>query len=449
MAFSLTVKEAAERLGVSPARVYQLIQNGTLAADRMGNQLIIDTRSVETRVANKPATGRPARKTPEDAARFMLMNGNHEVLGFFYSMNADRFVSIDEVKDASRAPLGVVSPRGKSASIAALDQWWAHRSIPVSRRDIDEKLRELGLEDTAQIPFESLGLSLSDQYWIRPEGMSVDWKDINFFQNNFPGMRVPPDEASLDWLANVGLDSPDNTSDGELPKKWVIQDGVPTLVKGGGPLGQEPYNEAVACALYQRILKPDEYVAYEQFNSPQGALSCCADFVSPNEEFIPAFYVLQVKRKPNHFNEFFHYVDCCASLGVEDITRLLEKMIVCDDILANHDRHWRNFGLIRNIETLEYRPAPLFDNGSSLWCNVDESVLLREDFSFSTKPFYEDPKRQLRLVNDFSWLDFSALDGFVDEARGILEKNPALVRRIDAICEGIQRRIDRLVRLVT
>lgn len=449
MAFSLTVKEAAERLGVSPARVYQLVQSGALAAERVGNQLIIDTRSVEARLENKPATGRPARKAPEDTAYFMLMNGDHEVLEFSYSMSADRFVSVSEIKDASRAPLGVVSPRGKSASRAALSQWWAHRSIPVSRQDVDEKLRELGLAGTAQIPFESLGLSLSDQYWIRPDGMSVSWRDINFFQNDFPGMSVSLDKASLDWLANVGLDSPDNTSDGELPKKWIRQDGVPTLVKGGGPLGQEPYNEVVACALYRRLLDPSEYVTYEQVDSPRGALSCCADFVGPGEEFIPAFYVLQIKRKPNHFNEFFHYIDCCASLGVDDVAKLLEKMIVCDDILANHDRHWRNFGLVRNVDTLEYRPAPLFDNGSSLWCNVDEAVLLRGDFPFSTKPFYEDPKRQLRLVNDFSWLDFSALDGFADEARDILMGNPALERRLDAICRGIQLRIDRLARLVS
>ncbi len=24
-------------------------------------------------------------------------------------------------------------------------------------------------------------------------------------------------------------------------------------------------------------------------------------------------------------------------------------MIVCDDIIANYDRHWRNFGLVRNV----------------------------------------------------------------------------------------------------
>lgn len=78
--------------------------------------------------------------------------------------------------------------------------------------------------------------------------------------------------------------------------------------------------------------------------------------------------------------------------------------------------------------------------------HFDEAVLLRGDFSFTTKPFYEDPRRQLRLVGDFSWFDPSMLDGFVEEAREILRANPALDRRIDAICTGIQERIDRLVR---
>ena len=448
MGFTLTVKEAAERLDVTPARVYQLVSSGVLPAERVGSQLFLDTQSVEERRSKKPAKGRPARASAQDTACFTLMNGTHAVLDFSYSSEADRFLSIDELKDAQRAPLGIASPRGKSASLLALDEWWRHRSIPISRQNVDGKLMELGFTDTAQIPFESLGLSLSDQYWIAPKGSSIRWEDINFFQNDFPDMDIAPEQASLDWLADVGLDSPDNTSDGELPKKWIKMNERPALVKGGGPLGQEPFNEVVACALYHRLVDSDEYVPYQAIESPHGALSVCEDFIGPTEEFIPAYYVLQIKRKPNHFNEFNHYVDCCVTLGAGNVTELLEKMIVCDDILANHDRHWRNFGLVRDVETLESRPAPLFDSGSSLWCNVDEAVLLRGDFSFTTKPFYEDPRRQLRLVGDFSWFDPSMLDGFVEEAREILRANPALDRRIDAICMGIQERIGRLLRVM-
>lgn len=66
-------------------------------------------------------------------------------------------------------------------------------------------------------------------------------------------------------------------------------------------------------------------------------------------------------------------------------------MIVCDFILANKDRHFDNFGAIRNIETLEFeRVAPTFDNGCSLW--FDENDMYVGGF-FLTKPFEEYEKK--------------------------------------------------------
>lgn len=447
MTFSITVKEAADQLGVSVGRIHQLIKSGALAAEKLGKQWIIDDQSVIARTALKPQAGRPSAQIDEAARGYILMNRTHEVLRFSYSLQEDHFIAIEEIIDGSRAPLGIVSPRGAAGSTTALAAWWHHRSIPASRKDIDEKLRQLGFQDPAQIPFKSLGLSLSDQYWVRPVEAMINWEDLNYFNNAFPDMDMNPEAIAGDWLKEVGLDSPDNTSDGMLSKRWIRQ-GSPMLIKGGSSLNQEPYNEVVATALYRRVLAPHEYVSYELVDTPAGAVSCCADFLSDVEEYIPAYYVNQLKRKPNHFSAYQHYIDCCASVGVDDAAQVLSRMIVCDDILANHDRHWRNFGLIRNVETLKYRSAPLFDSGSSLWCNASESALLNGNMEFKTKPFYEDANRQLRLADDLTWFDPAALEGFVDEVRAILAGNPALGRRLDAICEGIQWRIDRLIRLL-
>lgn len=60
-----------------------------------------------------------------------------------------------------------------------------------------------------------MGLSLSDQYWIKPYGSEIRWSDVNYFENDFS--EAPVEE----WMADVGLDSPDNTSDGVLSKRWV------------------------------------------------------------------------------------------------------------------------------------------------------------------------------------------------------------------------------------
>lgn len=259
-------------------------------------------------------------------------------------------------------------------------------------------------------------------------------------------MDLKAGDDSWEWMSEVGLDSPDNTSDGVLPKRWIRQRGKTALLKGSGPLGQEAYNEAVATALYKRLLTEGEFVSYDLVQTSNGMVSRCENFLTGAEEYVPAFAVRQLKRKPNHFNDYQHYVDCCATIGIDNAADMLDKMIVCDDLLANHDRHWRNFGIIRDVETLECRPAPLFDSGSSLWCDVSDEPLRAGKWRFSTKPFYDDSNRQFRLVNDLTWLDPTALDGFVEEAREILALNPALARRLDAICAGIQSRIDRLLR---
>ncbi|WP_302233988.1 HipA domain-containing protein [uncultured Adlercreutzia sp.] len=50
----------------------------------------------------------------------------------------------------------------------------------------------------------------------------------------------------------------------------------------------------------------------------------------------------------------------------EQAEECLAKMIVCDSIVANTDRHLRNFGLIRDIHDLAWRFAPLFDTGNAV-----------------------------------------------------------------------------------
>ena len=67
-------------------------------------------------------------------------------------------------------------------------------------------------------------------------------------------------------------------------------------------------------------------------------------------------------------------------------------MIVCDDIMANTDRHFRNFGIVRNVETLECRPAPIFDTGTSLWCDVELAALGAAETSFESKQFETSPR---------------------------------------------------------
>ena len=440
--FDLTVAEAAKALNISKVRVLQLIKNGALSAEKIGNSWLVDSRSVQSRVSAKPQAGRPARHGAADSPRFMLMNRDHEVLSFRFDSTTGQFFDADEIFDASRAPLSVMSPRGTSASKEALTHWWGHRTIPRTRTGIEKKLAELGIAETYDLPFRSMGLSLSDQYWIRPYESKIAWKDVNFFNNPFA------EAETEEWLADVGLDSPDNTSDGMLSKRWITRDGEFLLLKGGTSYDQEPFNEAIASNLGSRILQPTDYVPYAVETWNNSWVSSCPCFVSPDEEFIPAVYVNDVIPREAHRNGHRHYLECCAALGVEDAETAVSKMIVTDAIMANTDRHWRNFGLIRNVETLEYRPAPIFDTGTSLWCNLSMQELQFASADFIAKPFNEDISRQLRLVYDASWLDLRALEGFPEWACDLLDENPSMQGRIDFIFAGLQKNIERVERVL-
>ena len=135
--------------------------------------------------------------------------------------------------------------------------------------------------------------------------------------------------------------------------------------------------------------------------------------------------------------------------------RALSQMIVCDAILANTDRHWRNFGFIRSVDTLQMRPAPLFDSGNSLWYNKTPQQVERNDWTFQSRPFGPNPAHQLALANDLSWydpaaFDHAALSGFVDEAVEILSnsKHATANGRLGYIARGLQKRVDAVSAVV-
>lgn len=104
-------------------------------------------------------------------------------------------------------------------------------------------------------------------------------------------------------------------------------------------------------------------------------------------------------------------------------------MIVCDSVMANTDRHLRNFGLVRNIDDLRWRFAPIFDTGNSLWCDKDEGAVARGDYAFSSHPFSDMPNRQLMYAAELGWFDARKLEGFADEACEILAEGD-LCRRL-------------------
>ena len=441
MADTITIARAAELIGVSESRISQLVSAGVLAASWSGGRRLIDRASAEAyRDSNRTPGRRPSAALPT-SLRYTLMCAEYEVARISYNSASDYPLSVVEVLSRERMPLGTLFGAA-SVRRREFNEWWEHRSIPNTRPGLERVLPQLNVSNAWQIPFKNYGLSLSDCYWVVPDGVDAPrWSEVNYFDNDFVGSG----DAEWDgWLENVGLDSPDNTSEGELPKRWVIRDNRRVLLKGGGLDDQRPFNEVVATALHARLLQPGEYVPYALVRVAGGPACACPNFLSSREEYIPAALVKRAStgRGASVYERFCRGA---ANLGANDllVRDALSKLIACDAIIANTDRHWRNFGFIRNVDTLELRPAPLFDSGNSLWYAKTPADVARLDWSFAARPFGPNLVDQLALVDSASWFDPVRLEGFADEAVEVLRgsAHASAPGRLDYIARGLEAQI--------
>lgn len=382
--------------------------------------------------------------------KFTLFNKNKRVFDFIYDEEEHYIVNFERnyPDNEKYAPFGLI--KNNKIDKLEFNKWWKNRQIPASRNGLKEVLHNSEIYDEDNFDLldsKAYCLSLSDQYWVCDVNDNITWSDVNFFDNEFSldigiilfnGGKTP---------LNLNLNTPDMTSNGNYEKRWKIINGERCLLKAGSKIyNQEPFNEVIATKLYERILSDNEYVKYDIIYEGDRAISKCKNFITKDTELIPAWKVNEYYEIEDNEDKYTHYLRCLNNLGVKDAKTLIDKMIVCDYIIANKDRHFNNFGVIRDVNTLKITSvAPLFDNGCSLW--YDENDMYVGEF-FLTKPFEEYESTQLGLVKNLDWLDVSKLDGFANDVRDILMQNKLLSKeRIDKIVELVNQRIEVIVKL--
>ena len=377
--------------------------------------------------------------------RYTLMHKNIAVADIDIDETLGGISKIRGIISKEHLPVGVVRMQRPNETIDrfAFNQWWTGRSIPASRMGLSDMLDTLGIASSNLLLTKCLGLSLSDHYWIRPYESNMLWEDVNFFDNDFSD-----DIGDLLFGTNgknsgFDLSSPDNTSDGNLKKRWKIIDGKRYLLKSGSnPYSQQTFNEVIASKIMERL--GIDHVPYSVTWINDEPYSVCEDFVTKDTELISAWRVLQLRTKANHESEYLHYVNICRELGI-DIVSSLDKMIVLDYIIANEDRHFNNFGLLRDANTLEWiGAAPIFDSGTSLW--YDRLTSRIPINGVNCKPFKKTHGEQLKLVSSLEWFEASKLDGIEDEILEVFSDDKAAqyidTERAKTIAAEVRNRIE-------
>lgn len=378
----MTQEEMAEALGTSKSSISR-IESG-------GQNLTVDyiQAMAEALQKNVSFVMEDPRIEYGDESEYSLKLYDEELIRFRMKRGVSLHAEIVYVNDDRKN----VFPMDLELTEEGLLEWLRRRVVPGNRELVGSVLHSLGLTmgNLKGIIDVCMGLSLNDSYWIPQSNFTGSFAQYNLYQNRF-------DEA-LSLIAYLGRGSrrkkygttPELTTGGMLRKAWHFSDrnGI-WLYKSGtsgyANAGNEPYSEFMAYQIARRMGL--HAVPYELANWYGILASKCKLFTDIDTSFIPAGRVVKTGG-----------IDACLdyykNLG-DDFYQELVSMLIFDAVIVNEDRHFGNFGLLRDNHTGEIiSPAPIFDNGLSLLCYgmkkefIDDTEY-REYLAGRTNPYGE------------------------------------------------------------
>lgn len=389
----------------------------------------------------------------------ILMNKNTEVLLAEYDSATGVFMKILDVYNILYAPYIITNFYNKDnlnddSFRTNLSNWFKGRGIPLWRDSLDLLLHRLNIVAPSELLNKAFGLSLSDQYWLKPQNLDVCYDDINFFDHDFSYtefMEASLSKNSKTITKDASLKTPNNTTDGMLKKAWIIEDGVRYLLKGGykNELLQ-PFNEVLASEICSRL--GFNHVDYKIAVYKDIVVSKCPCFINKDTELVTCNQIKNAMERHNNINDYEECIKILENHGIKDARIKLEDMYILDFLIMNEDRHLNNFGIIRDVNTLKWLDlAPIFDNGQSLnikYYDEEEMHISGEGrFFYELKPFDE----IIKVVKDIKRIDLSKLDGIVEWFEQLLHKYQYLTGfsdiRINRLCILLNRQINKLKEL--
>ncbi|MBR0081613.1 MAG: helix-turn-helix domain-containing protein [Clostridia bacterium] len=302
-------------------------------------------------------------KTPDTADRYSLRLYDEELLTFslhdggLEGLKAD-ILSVNENRKS-------VFPLDLELTGEGIIKWLERRVIPKNRAFVDEILKALGLSvnDTKGIIDVCKGLSLNDSFWVVPLGFAGTFQEYNLYENRFSNVLSLVAYTGVGQSRAVITTSPELTTNGMLRKAWryIEGDGI-YLYKGGtegaANTGREPYSEFYACQIAERMGL--HAVHYDLENWKDILASKCKLFTDIDTAYIPIGRLV----KTGGIKACLEFYAAISREAAEE----LKSMLMFDAVIYNEDRHFGNFGVLRDNHSGKIiGAAPIFDNGISLF----------------------------------------------------------------------------------
>lgn len=329
-----------------------------------------------------------------------------------------------------------------------LHEWLDSRAIPSGREELERILRNAGCETSQEYLVKNLALSLTDTYWLCPASLpDLTWTQVNLFSHSGEVLTFHDGGGKVYYST-----SPDASLTGSLPKEAIHRSDGWYLRKYDGSQsgeGLQNVNEAFASLIHE-TQGFKEYTDYKVEVGENGVCdSCiCKYFTNEQCELISAYDVTGgfTNENYNGASQLTYFIEQCERNGLdrEYVENFLDYQTLTDFLITNTDRHWGNFGILRDPVSLKFiSMAPIFDSGSSMLYNAPYVRNRLGILKLETNGVEKKQQDQLALVHNRKILDLSKLPS-VDETCDFYVKNGVSEEHARQIANGYGFKLDML-----
>jgi hypothetical protein len=373
---------------------------------------------------------------------YILKHRNIPVLLFEMDDEKYSINRINKIFETERLPFNGFNPENNIDCALQLDKWISGRGLAQSRKDLD-KIKELfNVSDTKSLTVKSYGLNLTDHYWLHETDENLNWEKVNYFDNSFDKV-IPARNIVPEINDSVDNKSPNVCVDGSIEKRWVILEDERVLLKGSRyKRMQEPFNERIASMIMDLYNIP--HVNYNVKRTADNIpYSECRCMVNKDTEFINTAFIMKIEDYWGK-DPCKHFLDICQRNGVNDIKDRLDEMFSIDFLIGNADRHWGNFGIIRNANNLKWIcAAPVFDNGNSLFFDYGDDELQYAGVDSLGKAFGDSNRLNLEQILYPEWYKKNISNNIIHIVNQCLHYNERLSEsRIEKLTDITRQRLE-------
>lgn len=344
---------------------------------------------------------------------YNLMQKDNVVATFIIKDSVARVVRLN-----TRLPFGCTEQN--------LTGWIERRYVAKRRKQIGDYLRRHNADSLEGFIALAHCASINDTYWVKDLGDDLAWKDVSLYTNDFDDiiMKSAPTPSIRNHVV-----SPEFATDGQFAKFWRKHDNGIYLYKAGREgSDREPINEYLASQVY---VKMHAGIGYGLTNNYKYITSICKLFNNEDMSYVPYKEIGYGADDWKSIITFYADNNCLDGF---------RRILVCDAIVFNTDRHTRNHGMMYNSDTMKFvKMAPGFDYNLALF--PDEKL---DSFDINSVPAvyrpwggYDFVQVAKKCLTPAIRKDLSELYGFSYEERGnpqrtqwLTELSNAQIKRI-------------------